>query len=154
MVTIEQMVGPYLRAGNLDAPEEQALSAAAVLRAMKKCSSYSHNDDLFFQDLLVELRFGTDYTIDQCRGFQARIEALWVEIDVVASSDAEPTATPTKRTTRPTKTKTVKNTWPYDPTYNAPDHTWILGYSYTRNGKEVSVRCHWRASRTCRKKVA
>lgn len=144
MVTIEQMVGTYLRAGNPDTPQQQAIWSAACLRAMKKCSSYSHNDHLFFQDLLVEVRFRTDYSVEQCKSFQAKILSFWVQLD--ARSSTPNANTPLKIVTKRTSTTRLKKSqvWRYDPTYNAPDHTWISGYSYTRNGKEVSVRGHWR----------
>lgn len=105
MVTIEQMVGPYLRAGRLDTSEEQAISAAAVLRAMRKRSSYSHcDDDLFFRDLLVEVRFRTDYTIEQCKSIEDRVLYLWGLLDVRASN---PNAEPRERSTSEKREKMI-----------------------------------------------
>jgi hypothetical protein len=147
MVTIEQMVGPYLRAGRLGTPEEQGLSAAAVLRAMRKRSSYSHcDDDLFFQDLLVEVRFGTDYSIEQCKSFRDRILSLWLQLDARASTpNAESLRAMTRRST---STRLRENeVWRYDQTCNVPDHSWVRGYSYERAGKVITVCGHWRKRR-------
>jgi hypothetical protein len=105
MVTIEQMAGPFLRAGRFDTPEEQALSAATVLRAMRRRSSYSHsNDHLFFRDLLVEVRFRTDYTIEQCKSIEDRVLYLWGLLDVRASN---PNAEPSERSTSEKRQKMI-----------------------------------------------
>jgi hypothetical protein len=142
MVTIETMLPVYLRAGNPDTPEQRAVSAAVVLRAMRKSSAYSHCDDeVFFQDLRQEIIFGTDYSVDQCNSFRDRVMSLWGQLDARASS---PNREPLKIVTARTKKTRTAEAWRYDQTCNAPDHIWISRYSYRRNGKEVRVHGHWR----------